>query len=89
MRLVFTAHGWDVAQATGRRTPVPDDLASRLRPVAERVVQEPDRGSRFAPARDPGAGAGAGDSLMSYLGRVTGPVASNNAEPPSLGPITS
>jgi len=87
--LEITAHGWDVAQATGRRTPVPDDLAVRLRPVAERVVQPADRGARFAPARDPGCDAGPGDALMAYLGRVTGPVGGNNGEPPSPGPIAS
>ena len=87
--LEITVHGWDVAQATGRRTPVPTGLARRLRPVAERVVQDSDRGTRFAPARDAGPGAGAGDSLMAFLGRVTGPVAGKNAEPPSLGPNTS
>lgn len=87
--LEITVHGWDVAQATGRRTPVPAELARRLRPVAERVVQPPDRGSRFAPALDPRPGAGPADSLMAFLGRVTGPLGGNNREPTSPGPIAS
>lgn len=87
--LEIAVHGWDVAQATGRRTPLPDDLARLLRPVAERAVQPEDRGTRFGRERHAGSGAGPGDALMAYLGRVTGPVGGNNAEPPSPGGIAS
>jgi uncharacterized protein (TIGR03086 family) len=45
--LEITVHGWDVAQATGRRTPIPPDLARGLLAIAHAVVQPTDRGSRF------------------------------------------
>jgi hypothetical protein len=87
--LEIAAHGWDVSQATGRRTPIPDDLAQGLQPIAARLVQPADRGSRFGPARRPAETGGAGDALMAFLGRVTGPVGGNCGEPPSPEGIAS
>ena len=56
--LEITVHGWDVGQATGRRAPLPDQLAGALLPVAHRVVDPGDRGVRFgaAPAGGPSGG---------------------------------
>ena len=81
--LEITTPGWDVAQATGRGTPVPDDLARELGSVAVRLVDPADRGTRFAPPLHPGPGAGPGEALLAFLGRsalpgagdLTGPVA--------------
>lgn len=87
--LEIAAHGWDVAQATGRRTPVPDALAVGLQPVATVVVQPVDRGSRFGPARHPPLPTSPSDALMAFLGRVTGPVGGNCGEPPSPEGIAS
>ena len=56
--LEITVHGWDVGQATGRRTRIPDDLAEGLLAVAQQVIDPVDRGPRFAsprPARARGA----------------------------------
>jgi uncharacterized protein (TIGR03086 family) len=81
--LEITVHGWDVAQSTGRGTPIPDDLARGLGPIAARVVQPADRGSRFGPARRPSMPAGPSTALLAFLGRMTGPVGCNSGEPPS------
>jgi uncharacterized protein (TIGR03086 family) len=87
--LEIAVHGWDVAQATGRRTPIPDDLALGLRPVAARVVRPGDRGSRFGPARRPDVPTSPTDDLVAFLGRRTGPVGGNSGEPPSPEGIAS
>lgn len=86
--LEITVHGWDVAQATGRCTPIPDDLARGLHPIAARIVQPADRGSRFGPARRP-ATTSQTDALLAYLGRMTGPVGWKSGEPPSPEDIAS
>ena len=49
--LEITVHGWDVGQATGRRTRIPDDLAEGLLAVAQQVIDPVDRGPRFASPR--------------------------------------
>jgi uncharacterized protein (TIGR03086 family) len=82
-------HGWDVAQATGRRTPLPDDLARGLHPVAARTVAPRDRGTAFGPALVPARPDSPGDVLMAYLGRMTGPVGWNHREPPAPNEIAS
>jgi uncharacterized protein (TIGR03086 family) len=87
--LEITVHGWDVAQSTGRGTPIPDDLARGLHPIATRVVQPADRGSRFGPAWRPAAPTSPSADLLAFLGRRTGPVAGNSGEPPSREGIAS
>jgi len=73
--LEVTVHGWDVAQATGRRTPLPAGLARDLLPVARAVVSAPDRGVRFATER-PAADSTDPARLLAFLGRdLTGPPA--------------
>ncbi len=67
--LEIAVHGWDVAQATGGRHHLPDDLGRALLPVAQAVVTPEDRPARFAvpqvPARDMGPSA----QLLGFLGR--------------------
>ncbi len=67
--LEITVHGWDVAQATGVGTPIPDDLARHLLPVAHRTVTEEDRGIRFAAALPEPVEAAADVRLRAFLGR--------------------
>jgi uncharacterized protein (TIGR03086 family) len=67
--LEVTVHGWDVGQSTGRRTPLPDELARDLLPVAAWVVGQDDRGVRFGPARAVDAEASYGARLLAFLGR--------------------
>ena len=87
--LEITVHGWDVGQATGRRTRIPDDLACGLLGIAEHVIAAGDRGPRFADPRPIPPDAGAGDRLLAWTGRVavqlTGPHRVNNANPPRGG----
>ena len=87
--LEIAVHGWDVAQATGRRTPIPDDLARGLQPIAERVIGPADRVSRFAAPRAPGSSTVPSDILLGFVGRMTGPVGWNSGEPPSPEGIAS
>src|SRR6266545_3410603 len=47
--LEIAVHGWDVAQACGRRRPIPPSLASELLVIAPFLVSEADRPMRFAP----------------------------------------
>ncbi len=68
--LEITVHGWDVAQATGARTPIPDELAGHLLPVAHRVVSDVDRGIRFAAALPEPVEASADVRLRAFLGRT-------------------
>jgi len=70
--LEITVHGWDVGQATGRGTPIPMELARRLLPVAQEVVDPADRGSRFAPAIDVSPFAPPDVRLLGHLGRADG-----------------
>ncbi|MFC4786004.1 TIGR03086 family metal-binding protein [Nocardioides sp. MAHUQ-72] len=79
--LEVTVHGWDVAQATGLRTPLPQRLARDLLPVALETVTPADRGSRFAPAR-PATDAAYDARLLAFLGRdLTGPPVPNPRNP--------
>jgi uncharacterized protein (TIGR03086 family) len=68
--LEITVHGWDVAQATGEGTPVPEGLARDLLPVAHRTVVDFDRGIRFADALPEPVGATADVRLRAFLGRL-------------------
>jgi uncharacterized protein (TIGR03086 family) len=68
--LEITVHGWDVAQATGEGTPVPEGLARHLIPVAHLAVTEVDRGIRFAAALPEPVGATADARLRAFLGRL-------------------
>jgi uncharacterized protein (TIGR03086 family) len=83
--LEITVHGWDVGQATGRRTRIPDDLALALLPLAQQVIGPADRGARFASPRCTTAGAAPDVRLLSWTGRdeghMTEPLQGNSGEP--------
>ena len=68
--LEITVHGWDVGQATGHPSPIPDDLARLLLPIAEELVSAADRPGRFG-ARVPQSPSASYDvALLGYLGRI-------------------
>jgi uncharacterized protein (TIGR03086 family) len=85
--LEITVHGWDVGQATGRRTPIPHDLARGLLAIAQQVIDAEDRGPRFASPRPTSAGAGADEKLLAWTGRgpahMTGPPSAKQGERPT------
>jgi uncharacterized protein (TIGR03086 family) len=66
--LEITLHGWDVGQATGHGPRIPEELAAHLCCVAEQLLTEADRVSRFGPALPP-AGPTYGDRLLGFSGR--------------------
>jgi len=61
-------HGWDVAQASGERRPVPAGLADDLLKVCPLVLPEP-RGALFADPVDAAPDAPVGERLIALLGR--------------------
>lgn len=66
--LEIALHGWDVAQATGARTPIPESLARDLVDVAAGVITDGDRPQRFGPVRPPHDATYAGQ-LLGFSGR--------------------
>lgn len=80
--LEITLHGWDVGQATGSGTRIPDDLARGLLGIAEQVIGPLDRGPRFACPRPAPAQASYDVRLLSWTGRV----AHHLTEPPLCNP---
>jgi uncharacterized protein (TIGR03086 family) len=91
--LEIAVHGWDVAQATGARTPLPPALAWDLLPVARDLVQPADRVTRFGPdltvIRSEGAPTRPAEVLLAFLGRMSGPPGGNPGIPPTPGPRSS
>lgn len=83
--LEITVHGWDVGQATGRRTRVPGDLAEGLLVVARHLIGPDDRGPSFASPRPVRPDAPADVRLLSWTGRaalhMTEPLPGNSGEP--------
>ena len=67
--LEITVHGWDVGQATGRRAPIPGALATGLLPIAQQVIDQSDRGPRFASPRPARSEATADERLLAWTGR--------------------
>ena len=68
--LEIAVHGWDVAQACGVDRPIPAEFAAELLTVAEAVVDDADRGVRFAPSiPDDRFTMGSSDRLLQFLGR--------------------
>jgi uncharacterized protein (TIGR03086 family) len=64
-------HAWDIAVATGQASPMDDELAAELLPVARAIV-EPLRGFAYAPALAPVSSDRPSDELLRYLGRDPG-----------------
>jgi uncharacterized protein (TIGR03086 family) len=62
-------HAWDVAVATGQPSPLDDDLAAQLLPVARAIVEPLRQYGAYAPALEPGEDDGAAAELLRYLGR--------------------
>lgn len=82
--LEITVHGWDVAQTTGARTSVPDDLATRLLPVAATLVGGTGRRPSFADPALPPIEATAGERLVAFLGRRADSITPSEARPSPL-----
>ncbi|MFI5807927.1 TIGR03086 family metal-binding protein [Streptomyces sp. NPDC051561] len=61
-------HAWDIAVATGGRSPLTGELARALHPVAL-ALAEPLRGFAFADALAPPADGDEAAALLHYLGR--------------------
>ena len=92
--LEITVHGWDVGQATGRRAPVPRELARGLLPIARQVVHAADRGTRFGPVLTTPGSAPPEVRLLAYLGRsdaldLTGPPGTSSGEAHSRPDVAS
>src|SRR5271166_4351630 len=67
--LEIAVHGWDAAQASGSRLPIPPSLAASLLDVAPLLVTNADRPPLFAPPVAVSRNASASDKLTSFLGR--------------------
>ncbi|MEU4222222.1 TIGR03086 family protein, partial [Actinoplanes sp. NPDC026623] len=62
-------HAWDIAVATGRPSPLDEDLAAGLLPVAHAIVEPLRRYGVYAAALEPSGAEGAPAQLLRYLGR--------------------
>lgn len=63
-------HGWDLAQASGQRLALSDEVVTYLRTLAQDVVPAGRQNGSFGPEVDPGADAGPLDRLAAFSGRV-------------------
>lgn len=63
------AHGWDLAQATGQPTVLPEDLAEQGLTFARGQLSTQPRTGRFGPAQPTADDAPAIDRLVAFLGR--------------------
>lgn len=68
--LEIAVHGWDISQACGTRTPLPDPLAAGLLAVAPLLVPETGRRPLFGPPVAADAHADPGERLVAFLGRT-------------------
>lgn len=64
-----TVHGWDISQACGRCSPIPDALATGLLAIAPLLIPETGRHPLFSPPVTVTTWEGPGDLLVAYLGR--------------------
>jgi len=62
-------HGWDLAEATGQDSTMPDDLASAAFSMIDGQLTDDRRAPAFRPALQAGADAPAQDKLLAYTGR--------------------
>jgi uncharacterized protein (TIGR03086 family) len=63
-------HGWDIAVATGQPSPLTNELARALTPVAEAIVEPLRQYGAYAPARQNAADDDDATRLLHYLGRL-------------------
>jgi uncharacterized protein (TIGR03086 family) len=75
----FAVHGWDLAQAIGTSTPMPDELAIALLRLSRQLLPIEIRAGLFAPPLKCAEAAAADGRLLAFLGRVL-PSAQSNAE---------
>jgi uncharacterized protein (TIGR03086 family) len=62
-------HAWDIAVATGQPSPLDDDLAGQLLPVARTIVEPLRQYGAYTPALEPREDDTASAELLRYLGR--------------------
>jgi uncharacterized protein (TIGR03086 family) len=62
-------HAWDIAVATGQPSPLDDELAAELLPVARAIVEPLRQHGAYAAALEPGPADSASAELVRYLGR--------------------
>jgi len=63
-------HAWDIAAATGQNRPLEADLTERIRPAADRLVDQLSDAYRvFAPAREVTAAYDRAETLLAFLRR--------------------
>ncbi|MEV5539966.1 TIGR03086 family metal-binding protein [Saccharopolyspora shandongensis] len=67
--LEIAVHGWDIARACGRDSPIPDGLATALIRLAPMVVTEETRPFLFGPPVAWSRQAPPGERLVAQLGR--------------------
>jgi len=67
--LEIAIHGWDISQACGQRSPIPDALAIDLLAIASLLIPETGRHPLFDAPVTLTAHAGPGDQLVAFLGR--------------------
>ena len=65
----IAVHGWDIAQATGVRRPIPPALAVDLHAISALLLSDGNRHPLFAPPLRPPVLAGPSEKLLAYLGR--------------------
>jgi uncharacterized protein (TIGR03086 family) len=65
-------HAWDVAVATGRPSPLTDEMSEWLMAAAVEIVEPVRAYGMYAAALEPVAEDGAADRLLRYLGRDPG-----------------
>jgi uncharacterized protein (TIGR03086 family) len=75
----IAVHGWDISQACGQRTPIPDALAATLLAIAPLLIPDTGRHPLFGPPVTATAPASPGDRLVAFLGRK--PPASSQTSP--------
>lgn len=63
-------HAWDVAIATGRPSPLDDELAGHLLTAARGTVEPLRQWGAYAPVVEAAGGHSAVDDLLRYLGRT-------------------
>jgi uncharacterized protein (TIGR03086 family) len=66
-------HGWDIAVATGQPSPLTNEMARALTPVAEAIVEPLRQYGAYAPVRQNAADDGDATRLLHYLGRLERP----------------